>query len=172
MSESTDTITIRVPKSLKDDLEGMCKKNHLNLNLLINQILTKNAQWDKHITSMGWLQFSPSIVKEIFAFLNEKQISELSKSITQDVINGIKFIYGDTNLQHTIEFIQTWLTTTNIPFRYSKDSESHKFLVNHKLGENWSIFAVKVTEEFISKLGYKFTEPHTSPDSYSFTILK
>ena len=170
MSEATDTITIRVPKSLKEDLENMCKKNRVNLNLLVNQILTKNVQWDKHMTSMGWLQFHPSVVKGTFAFLNKKQISELAESTKQDIINGIRFIYGDTNLQHIAEFIETWLETTNVPFRYSKDAESHKFLVNHKLGENWSIFASKVTEKFVSELGYKITDVYASPDSYSYTI--
>lgn len=170
MSESTDTITVRVPKSLKEGLEDMCKKNQLNLNLLINQILTKNVQWDKHITNMGWLQFHPSVVKGMFAFLNEKQISELAESTKHDIINGIRFIYGDTDLQHVAEFIETWLESTNVPFRYSKESESHKFLVNHKLGENWSIFAAKVTEKFVLDLGYKFTDVQTSPDSYSYTI--
>ena len=170
MSEATDTITIRVPKSLKESLENMCKKNHVNLNLLINQILTKNAQWDKHMTSMGWLQFNPSVVREMFTFLNKKQISELAESTKQDIINGIRFIYGDTSLQHIAEFIETWLESTNVPFRYSKGVESHKFLVNHKLGENWSIFAVNVTEKFVLGLGYKFSDGLTSPDSYSFTI--
>ena len=170
MSEPTDTITIRVPKHLKENLEDICKKNQVNLNLLINQILSKNIQWDKHITNMGWLQLHPSVVKEVFAFLNETQILELAESIKKDIINGIRFIYQDTSLQHTVEFIETWLISTNTQFRYTKEKESHKFLVNHKLGENWSIFASKITEKFVLKLGYKFTDSNTTPDSYSFTI--
>lgn len=104
MSESTDTITIRVPKSLKDKLEKMSTKNHLNLNLLINQILSKNVHWDEHITKMGWLQFNPSTVREIFKYLDERKISDLAKSLKLEIINGIKFIYGDTSFQHTIKF--------------------------------------------------------------------
>jgi len=40
-SEPTDTITIRVPKALKEKLEKKIKENQVTLNLLINQILTK-----------------------------------------------------------------------------------------------------------------------------------
>lgn len=172
MSESTDTITIRVPKSLKDKLEKMSTKNHLNLNLLINQILSKNVHWDEHTTKMGWLQFNPSTVREIFKYLDERKISDLAKSIKLDIINGIKFIYGDTSFQHTIEFIDTWLSTTNTPFRHTEDSESHKFMVNHIIGKNWSTFATKVSEEFVTELGYTMTDLHSSIDSYSFTISK
>lgn len=172
MSEPTDTVTIRVPKSLKNNLEKMSEKNQVNLNLLINQILTKNTQWDEHLAKMGWLQFDPSTVQKIFTYLDEKQISELAESIKRDIVNGIKFIYGDSSLQHTIEFMQTWLNSTNIPFRYSEDSKSHKFFVTHILGKNWSTFAIKVSEEFISELGYKITDMHANTDSYSYSILK
>jgi len=172
MSEPTDTITIRVPKSLKDKLEEMSKKNQVNLNLLINQILTKNVQWDEHITKMGWLQFDPSTVKEIFNYLSEEEIIELAKTIKGDVINGIKFIYGDSSLQHTVEFMDSWLSATNIPFRHTETSESHTFLVNHTLGKNWSTFANKVSEEFIKELGFTIADLHSDKDSYKFTIMK
>ena len=172
MSEPSDTITIRVPKSLKKRLEDMSKKNQVNLNLLINQILTKNVQWDEHTTKMGWLQFSPSQVKEIFNYLDETQTTKISKSIKRDIINGIKFIYGDTSLKHTVEFIDSWLRSTNTQFRYTEDSESHKFIVNHTLGKNWSIFAMKATEEFVTELGYRITDVHVNTNSYSYTIIK
>ena len=172
MSEPTDTVTIRVPKSLKNKLEEMSKKNQVNLNLLINQILTKNVQWDEHITKMGWLQFNPSTVREIFNYLTEEEITELAKTIKGDIINGIKFIYGDSSLQHTVEFMDSWLSATNTPFRHTEDSESHKFMVNHVIGKNWSTFATKVSEEFVTNLGFKITDIHANTDSYSFTIIK
>ncbi|MBS3926895.1 MAG: hypothetical protein KGZ34_09440 [Nitrosarchaeum sp.] len=172
MSELTDTITIRVPKTLKKKLEELSKKNQINVNLLINQILVKNMQWDDHILKMGWLQFNPSTVREIFNHLDVKEINNIAKSIKLETINGIKFIYGDTSIVHTIEFIDAWLRATNMSFRHIEDSESHKFIVNHILGKKWSIFATKVSEEFITELGYKISDVYTDNDSYSFTISK
>ena len=43
MSDPTEIITIRVPKSLKEQLEKTSKKNQLTLNTLINQILPKKC---------------------------------------------------------------------------------------------------------------------------------
>ena len=83
------------------------------MNLLINQILTKNVEWDEHITQMGWLQFQPSTVKEIFERLDEQKISDIATSIKNDIINAIKFIYGGTSLENTIDFIEMWLRSTN-----------------------------------------------------------
>ena len=172
MTESTETITIQVPKSLKDKLEELSDKNQLNMNLLVNQILTKNIQWDDHVTKMGWLQFDPGTVREIFKYLEEDEFSKITNSVKKDIVNGIKFIYGDSSFEHTLEFINSWLTITNIPFRYTIDSESHKFFVNHDLGKNWSLFAIKVSEGFVKELGFTIKDFQSDSNSYGFTITR
>ncbi len=170
MHEKTDTITIRVPESLKKKIEELSVKNNLNLNLQINQIISKNIHWDEHVVQMGWLQFDPAAIREIFKYLNEDAINSIATSIRKDIVKSIKFIYGDASFEHTIEFINSWLTFTNIPFRHSKETDSHKFLVTHNLGENWSRFAVKVSEEFITDLGFKIVNITLDKMSYGFTI--
>ena len=172
MSDPTDAITIRVPKSLKTSLEEMSKKNQVNLNLQINQILNKTVEWNEHVTKMGWLQFNPSTVREIFKLLGPNDIDSLVKSTKMDVVNAIKFIYGDTSLEHMVDFMDSWLSSTNTPFRHTENSDSHKFMVNHNLGDNWSIFATKITREFVSELGFTVSDLHSEDDHYSFTIVK
>lgn len=172
MSELTDTVTIRVPITVKRKLEEQSKKNQSNVNLLINQILVKNLQWDEHMTKMGWLQFNPSTIKAIFNYLTEEQIEDIAKTAKSDALNGIKFIFGDTSFEHTVEFMDSWLKSTNVAFRHTEDSDVHKFLVNHTIGKNWSIFATKISEEFITELGHKITDICANTDSYSYTIAK
>ena len=45
-------------------------------------------------------------------------------------------------------------------------------MVNHNLGDNWSIFATKITREFGSELGFTVSYLHSEDDHYSFMILK
>ena len=172
MSGDTDTITIRVPCSLKDQLEEMSDKQEITLNLLINKILSKNVKWDSHLARMGWLHVQPSSTREIFSRLDEKKISEIAETVKNDVINGIKFIYGEATLQNTIDFIETWLESTNSSFRYIESDAYHKFIVNHEMGRNWSDFAIKVTKEFTKQLGFEMINPITETTHYSYEILK
>ena len=118
------------------------------------------------------LQFNPSTVREIFKLLDQNDIDSLVKSTKMDVVNAIKFIYGDTGLEHMVEFMDSWLSSTNTPFRHTENSDSHKFMVNHNLGDNWSIFATKITREFVSELGFTVSDLHSEDDHYSFTIVK
>lgn len=172
MSESSDTITIRVPKSIKEKLEVLSTKNHMNLNLLINHILIKNVQWDEHLTQMGWLQFEPSTVKEIFKHLDEMEINEIASSIQNNIISALNFIYGKATLENIIDFIEMWMKSTNTPFRHIEDEKTHKFIIRHNIGKNWSSFAIKVCEKFIPKLGFKVENTYVKNDTYSFSVIK
>ncbi|MGD8299477.1 MAG: hypothetical protein PVG77_02075 [Nitrosopumilaceae archaeon] len=172
MTESTDIITIRVPKSLKERLEKSSKKNQVSLNTLINQILTKKMNWDEQLTKLGWLSFDPSTIRAILNYLTEEEIAEVSETTKEKVIKGIKFIYGDSSLQNVADFIDAWLSDANMIFRHTENSESHQFLIHHELGINWSIFVNNVVVGFVKELGYQATNLHEKEDSYSFTISK
>jgi len=172
VSESTDTITIRVPKSLKEQLEKTSKKNQLTLNNLINQILNQRMHWDEQLNKMGWLQFEPQTVKEIVKNLNEEEICQIVEKTRAGVTKAIKFIYGDTSVKDVVNFIDSWLTSSNFAFRHTEDSESHRFLVSHELGENWSLFANKAVMSVIEDLGHTIINHDNKEDSYSITIKK
>ena len=172
MYESTDTITIRVPKSLKERLEKKSKGDQITMNLLINRILSKNLSWDEHMTTMGWLQFDPLTVREIFKSLDEKKMSQITKAITFEIIDAVKFIYGDVSLNSVIDFIDTWHHSANISFRRIEKGDSHQYMVNHKLGKNWSIFESKTIEQFLGKMGFKVTISQIRTNSCSYNILK
>ena len=172
MSEPTDTITIRVPKSLKEQLEKTSQKNQSTLNNLINQILNQRMQWDEQLNKMGWLQFEPSTVKQIIEKISEEDMDEIVTSSKKGVMRAIEFIYGDTKVENVTKFIDSWLTATNLPFKHTENEDSHKFLVTHDLGLNWSIFCNKVVIAFTEALGHKIISFENKEDSYSTVIRK
>ena len=172
MSEQTDTITIRVPKTLKEQLERTSKKNHVTLNNLINQILFQRMHWDEQLNQMGWLQFEPSTVKHLIKFLAEDEMEEIVDNSKKGVVKTIEFLYGDTSVDHVAEFIDSWLTVTNMPFKHTEDEQSHKFLVTHDLGKNWSIFANKAVIGLTIESGHKILGFENKEDSYTTIIEK
>ena len=172
MPDSSDTITIRVPKSLKEQLENSIKKDQVTLNNLINQILYRRMNWDLQLNKMGWLQFEPSTVKQIMSHLTEGDMEEIAVSSIKGVAKAIEFLYWDTNIYHVVEFMDSWLTATNMPFRHTEDLESHRFLVAHELGINWSIFANKILVGLAEELGHKVIKFENKEESYSTTLKK
>lgn len=172
MSKPTDTITIRVPNKLKTELEEICKKEKINLNLLINQILEKSVNWDTHLSKMGWVTFQPSTVREIMSYLTKKEMESIASKISSDVLSSINFLYGDTKLENLIKFIESWLQSANSPYRYSETKTSHEFIVDHSMGKNWSEFAIIVLKDFVGKVGHRIRDTEIKENQYSYKIEK
>lgn len=167
MQEDTEIITIRVPKSVKNKLEEKSKKQQQALNLTINKILANELEWDDYVSEMRWLQFDPTVIKEIFSHLNEDQIGEIAKHSKHTIISAIKFIYEQPTIENIIDFIESWHKASNISYRLTKN-DRYKFTVTHDMGRNWSLFAVLLTGEFFSELGFMYTTISVESKSYSF----
>ena len=167
MQEDTEIITIRVPKSLKSKLEEKSKKQEQALNFTINKILAKELQWDEYTSDMRWLAFDPAVVREIFSHLNEEQIRQIAKQVKGTIISSIKFIYEYPTIENTIDFIESWCKASNLSYRLTKN-DHYKLIVNHDMGKNWSLFAILLTGEFCSDLGFTCTNTMVESKSYSF----
>lgn len=99
-------------------------------------------------------------------------MEDISSKISGDVIDSIKFLYGDNSFQSLIKFFESWLQSTNSPYRHSESANSHKFIVDHKLGKNWSEFAVLTSNSIVEKLGFKIKKSEISASQYSYEIEK
>lgn len=172
MSKPTDTITIRVPEDLKAHLDAICKREKINMNLLINQILEKSVNWDTHLSKMGWVTFQPTVVNQLMNCLSQQEMKEVASKISGDIINSIRLLYGDNSFESMIKFFESWLQSTNSPYRHDESSNSHKFIVDHKLGKNWSEFAVMASNSIVENLGYKIKTSEVRESQYSYEIEK
>ncbi len=172
MSKPTDTITIRVPGDLKTHLDAICKREKINMNLLINQILEKSVYWDTHLSKMGWVTFQPSVVNQLMNCISRKEMEEIASKISGDIVNSIKFLYGDNSFESLIKFFESWLQSTNSPYRHDESTNHHKFIVDHKLGKNWSEFAVLSSTAIVEKLGFKIGLSEINENQYSYVIEK
>lgn len=170
MNEDTDTVTIRIPKSLKKTLEDRSRKKELSLNNLINKILINNVFWSDHLKELGWMYFHPSIVREIFISLDGSDIEKIVKKNKKDILNGIKFLYEEITLDKIVKFMQSWLDSANMPYRHIQKDRTHRFIVTHTLGKNWSMFATRIIQEIVTDAGLETNNVHFSEDQYSFDI--
>ncbi len=139
------------------------------MNLTINKILSKEVKWDDFISEMRWLSFDPSFVKEMVSYLTEDQCIQIAKKTKDGVIANIRFIYGHSTIENTVDFIETWCKSANMSYRLTKNDQ-YKFIITHDIGKNWSILASEVTKEFIKELGFFFTNSIVEPKNYSFVI--
>ena len=171
MVEETEVITIRVPIALKMKLEEKAKKEQQTLNSTINKLLFKEFNWDEYTSDLGWMQFDPSVIREIFSHLNEEQITKIAEQSKKVIISNIRFIYEYPTLDNSIEFITSWLKSSKMSYRLVKNGH-YKLTVSHDLGKNWSIFANLLTKKWFEELGFRFGTHMEEVKNYSLEVFE
>lgn len=121
---------------------------------------------------MGWVTFQPKLVQEIFKHITNKEMENISSKNSLDIIESIKFLYGDKSFESLIMFFDSWLQSTNSPYRHDETNGSHKFIVEHKLGQNWSEFATIISRYIVNGMGFQIRDIEFGENQYSYVIKR
>lgn len=134
--------TIRLPKDIDDALEQDADENGVSANSLINKILKKYVEWDRHADKFGFVSIGVETFRSI---LNEVEDKNLE---------SIAITAGDTLPKSQVLFwfkkisLETILKTFSLLGKYSgvfvteidfKEGDC-VLTLRHQLGQKWSVF--------------------------------
>ena len=152
----TRSITFRLESSIIEELQTEAEYRETSLNVLINQILRRYSNWERYENKMGMIPIPKillsSIVDETMKIGKENGIEDVSnfrntlmKDLSQIAFTFLKdsvlLIKKNYNLISALEVLEQYLKVVGInsDHRVEEDGK-HIYVIQHKLGENWSLF--------------------------------
>lgn len=166
-------ITSRVKEDVKKKLEEECELKNITLNTLIGQILSKHVDWDRFAENIGFTFTSKVAIKAFLELLSEEQIEKITHNQCKDAMkSSIDFIQGEFNFESFIKTLDQWIGSSNIPFRHITTKDSEKFVIQHDMGKNWSLYIVSLAEATSWDLNYGIGKKIIGEQSVSFEIKK
>lgn len=157
-SAKTRSITFRLDPSTVDNLQREADQKEISLNVLVNQILRRYVKWDTFESKIGMMPVPKIILSTCFnkAILvaNEvgmdqdeigshrdeiiKSAAEISFALIRDSALLMKRTY---NLWTVLEILQEYMKVSDMKSDHRiEPGNTHVFMIQHELGENWSIF--------------------------------
>ena len=152
----TRSITFRLESSIIEELQTEAEYRETSLNVLINQILRRYSNWERYENKMGMIPIPKillsSILDETIKIGKENGIEDVSSfrnTLMRD-LSQIAFIFlkdsvllikKNYNLISALEVLEQYLKVVGInsDHRIEHDGK-HTYVIQHKLGENWSLF--------------------------------
>jgi len=169
----TDVVSIRIDDDLKKKLIEESELKQVNLNILINQVLSKHIGWDEVGNKMGWLFLTKRSIGAFLAPLDKNSIISIAETVGKEEFrNAVQFSYGMVDYNTTVRFMEAWLQNTETKYSHMYDLNQNKYIIQHEFGKNWSIYFLKTLDSLFQDLGYKFTEQMADELSCSFQIEK
>lgn len=155
-SKKTRSVTFRLDSYTLDELQQEAEQREISLNVLVNQTLKRYCQWDRYENRIGMMPV-PKIMlsslidrainiaknnglENIEPYRDEiiKQAAEIAFGLMKD---SVLFMKKQYNLWVVLSVLEEYMKVSGIKADHKiEDGRKHVFVIQHDLGENWSIF--------------------------------
>src|SRR3990170_6816286 len=87
--------TVRLSQELDDLLRKDAEENDLSINSLINKIMAKYIEWDRHIKKFRFVSVTSETLR---AFLNEvgdEKLENIAKELGSDLTSAVSMLWSE-----------------------------------------------------------------------------
>ena len=179
----TRSITFRLDPNTVDNLQREADQKEISLNVLVNQVLRRYVKWDTFEPKIGMMPVPKIILSTCFnkAILaaNEsgmnrdeieshrdemiKSAAEISFSLIKDSALLMKRTY---NLWTVLEILQEYMKVSDMKSDHRIEAgNNHVFIIQHELGENWSLFTKVLLNLIFENLASVRPDVNTTPNT-------
>jgi len=172
VTEKTGVISLRIKESLKKEIEKATKKDGTNPSTIITKILTLYFDWYQYERAMGWAALTRPLFGAILNLLTKDEIIKIASGKgKEEFISAIQFVYGELTLDAINKFIEHWTDSARMSFRQTEKNHTHRYILRHFLGLNWSIFVATLVRETAIEIGHKMQNEKIANNNVSFDLV-
>jgi len=177
----TRSITFRLDSSVTDELQREADQKEISLNVLVNQALKRYEEWDRYESKIGMMPvpkvmlsslIDKSIkiaknagIKNVEPYRDEiiKSAAEIAFSIMKD---SVLFMKKQYNLWVVLSVLEQYMKVSGINSDHRIEGErKHVFIIQHELGENWSLFTKELLKLIFENLAKVKVEVNITPNT-------
>jgi hypothetical protein len=146
-------MTARLSKELQDVLLGDAERNGITASSLVNRIVKKYVEWDRHAEKFKFVLLSADAFRTLLELMDDKTLTNAAETINLEYLEALTlFWFKKINLDTVLE-------TVNLLGKYSGLFEheldhidgSHVISLKHGLGKKWSYYVGALIRQFIKK---------------------
>lgn len=180
-SKKSRSVTFRLDLKVIDELQTEADNREISLNVLVNQVLKRYAEWDRYENRIGMMPVPRVIlsnlidkcmsvakssgIKDVNHYRDEiiKQAAELAFTLMKD---SVLFMKKQYNLWVVLSVLEEYMKVSGIKSDHKLEgSRKHVFIIQHELGENWSLFTKELLALIFEKLANVKAEINVTPNT-------
>ena len=171
--KKSSIISVRVNEDVKRKLTIESELESLTMNTLISRILVRHVDWDKFAEDIGFVAVTKSFLRALLEALSDDKVKSIAVTTCRSAFkDAVIYTQGSLNLENLIKTLDLWFSSSHIPFRHIKKESSEKYIVQHELGEKWTIYFNALIGALLSDIHYKTANVVLTQQSVSFEIEK
>jgi hypothetical protein len=176
------SITFRVDSDIIDELQREADQSQISLNVLINQVLKRYSDWDRYENRIGMMPVPKamltSLIDKAVDMAKKNGIKEQDIGLFRDQIirqavyvafgimkDAVLFMKKQYNLWTVLSVLQEYMKVSGINSDHRiEGGRKHVFVIQHELGENWSLFTKELLKLMFENLAKVKAEVNVTPN--------
>ena len=180
--KKTKSITFRLDSTVVEELQRDANQLEISLNVLVNQVLKRHVGWDRYENKLGIMPIPKSmlvtLIDQTMKLAADAKIPDL-ESYRDKIVNNaaqtalkvmkdsVLFMRKDYSLWTVLEVLREYMKVSGIVSDHRiESSRKHVFVIQHDLGDNWSLFA----KELLSKIFIELAQVRAEISTTSKTV--
>jgi hypothetical protein len=180
-SKKTRSVTFRLDSLVIDELQAEADNREISLNVLVNQVLKRYSEWDRYENKIGMMPVPKVIlsnlidkaisvakssgIRDVDRYRDEiiKQTAQIAFGLMKDTVLFMKRQY---NLWVVLSVLEEYMKVSGIKADHKTEgSLKHVFIIQHELGENWSLFTKELLALIFQNLANVRAEINTTSNT-------
>ncbi len=170
--EKTRSISFRLPEDLVEEIETAAQLNSVSANVLVHRILERYTSWDATAAKAGFIPVTKGLMHELLTKVSDKELVEIAKKVEKKEFEDIMLLFRNQfDIASVLDVIELRAKVSGFPYRYNVAGKMHSFVIQHDLGEKWSIYLASRYKEVFEDLGLTNMKFRTTPNTLQFDLL-
>jgi hypothetical protein len=180
-SRKTRSMTFRIDSSVIDELQNESDTREISLNVLVNQVLKRYIEWDRYESKIGMMPVPKMMlstlidkainvakisgIKDVERYRDDiiKQAAKIAFDLMKDSVLYMKKQYS---LWVVLAVLEEYMKVSGINADHKLEgSRKHVFVIQHELGENWSLFTKELLTLIFENLANVKAEFNVTPNT-------
>lgn len=146
-NNTKEHVSFRIEKNYLKRLQSEAKQNNTSLNVLVNQIIRQYLEWYSISSKIGEISMNKNILSTLIEKLDISDLAEIARNAANTHFKNIILMFkGEFTLCAWIETFESWIKVTGFPYKHETDGNQHSFIVQHDMGNKFSIFEKELLE--------------------------
>ena len=172
-TKNTDTASFRIDSDNLEKLRKEAEDNDLSLNQLLNQVIGNHVNFRSVAKSAGFMTIPKPVLKRVIGKFSEDEAKEIGREHAEkDAESILCMLRNEFNVDDFLDTVEYWVKDSDFPIRHDVKNDIHKYVIQHELGKNWSIYMSAFIIQTIEKMIQRKVESRITDNTVAFTVDK
>lgn len=138
---NNESITLRLERGAIARLKKEANDREIGINTLLSRMIKHYTKWHSIAPEAGYIYVRRTMLMKLLERLTDEDIVSISDAVARTTNKDVLMVLRNkVNISNALDFIETWLRVSDIPFRHENSDNKHTLIVQHGMGRKWSIY--------------------------------